>query len=518
MNLTETDLINMRITAEARLNGSDIVKALIEEDVHSRKKAIMAEGEKYYVGEHDILNKDFRNSYLSSTKEGADGQEREFREIFRNPNRSNQRNVSAFHAILVDQKAAYLLGRPPTVTVDGAERNKKLRIFEEIISNAAKEEFNEVFYNMVVGASNKGTEFLHFYYDGGKLKYTIVPSEEIIPIYDSEYESEIVELIRYYTIATVKGKERALRKKVEWWTKSGVTYFAEDERGNFIHDAAYSGGYTPHFWEVKKVNGVETKREAHSWGRVPFIVLRNNSRETTDLQKIKNLIDGYDLISSQGTNDLLDLVALYWSIQGYGGETAGTIAKKLQINRAVNISDSSGAISAKQVDLPVEGRIAWLNMLRRDIFRFGMGIDTENDKLGNASGVSLKFQYTQLDLKANSMTPMLKKAIKEFFWFVTEDYNRKNGSDFDSNLISVALNKTMITNDYEIVEMIEKSKDIVSQKTLLARHPFVDDANEEIEEFMYQQGLREPSENKVAKGEKSLLEEVEKGSELKESI
>ena len=74
--MTETDLINMRITAEAGLNNSSIIKTLIDEDVLSRKKEKMAEGERYYVGEHDILNKDFRNSYLSSTVESPEGTER----------------------------------------------------------------------------------------------------------------------------------------------------------------------------------------------------------------------------------------------------------------------------------------------------------------------------------------------------------------------------------------------------------------------------------------------------------
>jgi SPP1 family phage portal protein len=179
----------------------------------------------------------------------------------------------------------------------------------------------------------------------------------------------------------------------------------------------------------------------------------------------------------------LDLVTLYWSIQGYGGETADAIARKLQINRAVNISDSSGSIDAKQVNLPVSGRIDWLKMLRRDIFDFGMGVYTDSEKLGNASGVSLKFQYTQLDLKANTMTPRLKSAIKDFFWFITEDYNRNNGTDFDSSLINITINRTMITNDLETVQMIDLSKGIVSDKTLLSKHPFVEDVNEEMREL-----------------------------------
>lgn len=121
---------------------------------------------------------------------------------------------------------------------------------------------------------------------------------------------------------------------------------------------------------------------------------------------------------------------LYWAIQGYGGETAQAIVKKLQMNRAVHVEGGDGGrIEAKQISLPVEGRLEWLKMLRRDIFHFGQGIDTDADRFGNApSGVSLKFQYTQLDLKANALAVKLKRALKEFFWFVTNDYNRRHGA------------------------------------------------------------------------------------------
>jgi phage portal protein, SPP1 family len=487
MLLTETDLINMKITVGAGLNNSAIVRDLINDDVSSDLKKIMETGEKYYVGEHDIRNKDFRKTNISETAT-VDGIETETRELFNNPNRSNHHNVNSFHSILVDQKAAYLVGREPTISVSGAEKSAELKAYEDIITMAANEELNEILSDLVIGASNKGTEYIHFYYDAEfKLKYCIVPANEVIPIYDTEYQTELVELVRYYNITVIKGKDKCLRKKVEWWTKEDVTYYTEDENGRYLLDNKYPINPMPHWFEISSLNGVESHRDAHSWGRVPFIALKNNTRCISDLQKIKGLIDAYDLISSQGTNDLLDLVTLYWSIQGYGGETAGVIARKLQVNRAVNVSDSSGSIDAKQIDLPVSGRIEWLKMLRRDIFNFGMGVDTDNDKLGNASGVSLKFQYTQLDLKANAMMPKLKTAIKDFFWFITDDYNRNNGTDYDSNLINISVNKTMITNDLETVQMIQLSKGDVSDKTLLAKHPFVDDVNEELKELETQE-------------------------------
>ena len=228
----------------------------------------------------------------------------------------------------------------------------------------------------------------------------------------------------------------------------------------------------------------ETETEQHGWGRVPFIPLRNNEKELTDLQLVKGLIDAYDLVSSEGTNNLLDLVDLYWVIQGYGGETASAVAKKLQINKAVQISDSSGNVEAKQVQLPVEGRLDWMQMLRKDIFHFGMGVDTDSDDWGKAaSGVALKFQYAMFYLKINGIVPEIKRAVKEFFRFATEDWNRENGTDWDWRKIQITLNTNGITDDMETMQIIAASKGMVSEKTLLGKHPFVEDVNSEMEQM-----------------------------------
>lgn len=36
------------------------------------------------------------------------------------------------------------------------------------------------------------------------------------------------------------------------------------------------------------------------------------------------------MVASEGVNSMLDLVDLYWVIQGYGGDTASAIAKKIK--------------------------------------------------------------------------------------------------------------------------------------------------------------------------------------------
>ncbi len=483
MFMTQTELINARLTADARVNESDIIKYIIQEDLKSPQKRKMLEGEKYYVGEHDILKKDFTSTRISESKTGRQGEESETISVFRNPNRSNHRNVNPFHKILVDQKVSYIAGREAGICVRGAESNKGLQGYERMLSRFADEEFNETLQDLIAGASNSGYEVLHVYYDwDGKLRYCTIPARECIPIYDTAFERDLEQMIRYYDTVVIRDGKRFIRKKVEWWTKEDVTYYIENEENEFIPDCSYEHNPSPHWWSVTEINGIEKKREAHSWGRVPFIILKNNTKGTTDLEIIKGLIDAYDLISSEGTNNLLDLVDLYWVIAGYGGETASAVAKKLQINKAVSISDSSGSVEARQVELDMESRIAWLNMLRRDIFHFGQGVDVDVERFGTApSGVSLKFQYTLLDLKANNLIAKLKRAIRELFFFVTADYNRKHGTDFDSRLIEITINKSMIANDKETVEMIGMSKDLLSPKTLMAKHPFVEDVNAEME-------------------------------------
>jgi SPP1 family phage portal protein len=271
-----------------------------------------------------------------------------------------------------------------------------------------------------------------------------------------------------------------LRKRVEWWTKEDVTYFIEDDQKNYILDSTMRHNPSPHWWGVATQDGFEKSRKPNNWGRVPFIILRNNHRETTDLEAVKGLIDAYDLISSEGTNNILDLVELYWVIQGYGGDTASAIAKKLQINKAVNITDSSGNVEARQIELSMEGRLNFLKRLRKDIFEFGQGVDVDPEMLGNSpSGVSLKFQYTLLELKASGIGIKLKQVIKELIGYMIEDYNMRFDTNYDTSIISVNLRRNAITNDYETVQMIQMSKGILSDETLLSMHPFVDEISVE---------------------------------------
>jgi len=487
LQITNMELIKQKLAIEGKLSISNIIKQILKDDMDNHAKKMMIVGERYYNGQHDILDHDFRASTVYEDDQTAYGTQ------IVNENNSNHHNVHNIYQQQVDQKTAYIIGKPPSITVEGAEKDSKLKAFEDrITAVSSDEEFADKLNDYITSASNKGVEWLHFYYDKNSLlHYTITPAEGIIPYYDTDYQEELTELIRYYSIVVINNGNEELRKKVEWWTKQDVTYYEETEKGEYVLDITRRPNPHAHWYNITTVDGVEKSVEPQSWGRVPFIPLFNNSRHSSDLMRIKGLQDAYNLISSATTNNQIDLVELYWLVQGYGGETAKAIQRKLQINKAVNISDPSGKITAEQVTLSVSDRIAWLKLLRDDMFRIGLAVDIDDDKLGNApSGVSIAFMYTPLDLKSNMLIIKLKKAMKGFFWFITQDINIKEGTDYDSSLVLFDVKKSRITNEQETIQMIRDSQGLVPDTILLAKHPLVDDVNQAIADLKAQKKER----------------------------
>ena len=251
MYLSEMDLLKARLTAEGRLSQSRILQEILREDSQSEQKRKMREGERYYRCDHDILRKDFRRTTISETKNGAE----ELKPFF-NPNRSNHHNVNPFHHTLVAQKAAYLVGREPTIMVKGEEKSE----YEGELAAFCDAGFNRLLHRWVVGAANKGVEYLHVYYnEDGEFCTCIVPAEELIVCYDAVHQEEMTDVIRYYDIKVLEDGKEHLRRQVEWWTKDDVTYFSENSQGEFLQKKQ-----VPHWLVTKEENGEEVERIAHN--------------------------------------------------------------------------------------------------------------------------------------------------------------------------------------------------------------------------------------------------------------
>lgn len=472
--LTQSQLVELKLMADKATLDTTRISDLIKSDLATDYKQNMKSGVDYYNSLHDIL--DHLNYYT------IDGQKQVDKV------KANNKTPHPFHKILVDQKTAYVAGNPIAITVSSDD--EKVKEYQKELTLQLDESFDDLVNEWIKGSSNKGIEWVHFYVDGkGNLNYCIVPAQQIIAVYDTQYQDDLVYVIRFYVYDLISATgETQQRYKVEWWTKEKVEYWVQTENSQFIHDASYPINPAPHWYSFNTED--ESQREDISWGKVPFVPLQNNSENQSDLHPVKPLIDAYDKVKSGWLNDLDDFAQLIYILKGFQGlrnETSagyselGLFISNLKNDKAIAV-ESDGAVSTLKTEIPVEAREKFLKLTRQEIFYFGEGVDVGDEKnIGQApSGIALKFLYASLDLKANRLIRKLKTSLKEFVWFVTEYINITKNKEYDYEQISFTINKSQIFNEKEKIDGLVASNGMLSKKTILENHPYVDDVSEEM--------------------------------------
>ena len=114
--ITSMELLKKRIAIEGKLNISDIIKSILKDAGDDVKRQYMSIGQDYYENRHDILKEDFTKKWIYDEDEKGN----EHKVLVTNENKSNYKTLHNFHRLLVDQKASFIAGKTPSVTVKGS--------------------------------------------------------------------------------------------------------------------------------------------------------------------------------------------------------------------------------------------------------------------------------------------------------------------------------------------------------------------------------------------------------------
>jgi len=94
--------------------------------------------------------------------------------------------------------------------------------------------------------------------------------------------------------------------------------------------------------------------------------------------------------------------------------------------------------------------------------------------------VALKFMYALLDMKADKTERKFKKALREFLWFIAEYFKYAEKKEYDYRAIQITFNKSIILNEAEKIQSATISKGLISDETIVANHPWVENPQEEL--------------------------------------
>ena len=447
------------------------VVCLIEKFKSSGKREMMLEGERYYRVDNDI-----KNRRITKKVNGHQVEESW---------RANNKLAHAKYKNQVDEKIAYLLSKPVTYKTSEDGDSSYADKIKDILGKYFQYRLTQLGYE----ASNKGIGWLQVYADvEGNLKTMVIPAEQCIPYWKDKTHTELDTMIRVYDTTVWEYSTEKTITNVEVWTENSVAFYRLEGK-LLIYDYGRSmdaGGPVSHY-----KNGDEWQ----AWGKVPFVPFKNNQIEMPDIKFVKSLIDGYDKGRSEAANYVEEVKNLIFVLRGYGGADLDEFMRDINEDRAIKIDDvEDGGVDTITPQMDITALREHYEQLNRDIVEAGQSVNKDLDKFGSApSGVALRFMYSGLDLKCNLMETEFRMGFEQLLYFVDMYLQLTGQGDYEKTEVELVFNRDMAMNESEQIQNCTNSRGTISDKTIIAHHPYVSDVEEEMRLIEEQKRAAGPS-------------------------
>ena len=477
----DKDKINTNYTQEAIEKANDENVNLVLNHIYSFRDSgivkLMKQGEQYYNNDNDIVDR--KRWYIGRRGEKVEA-----------PLLANNKIAHSFLKKLIDQKANYLLSKPFSIKM-----NKGFESYDQLLVDTFNKPFRRQLKNLLKDSIKRGKAWVQVYYDeNGKLSFKRLDAKQVIPIWHDSEHTQLEGIIRFYPVVsyTPSGTRREV-EKVEYWTTQGVWYYQITQDGLIKDPDKKESGYTSGHFKIifEQVNPEtgekETVEKETNWDRIPFICLKYNSEELPLIKFVKDDIDDYDKRRSDSSNDIEDEPNAIKVVKNYNGTDKSEFVKNLaQFHTAFVKGDGGMEILNNQID---DNRVVnHIAQTRKDIYELGRGVDTQEESLGNLSGVALKYRFMDLDLDCTDIEVELSVFLEQVAWFALVDTIGKGGNLTKTEKIefSVEFNKDTLMSESDVINDCKTSVGIVSDETILQNHPWVDDVQAELDKVKQQ--------------------------------
>lgn len=440
------DLINL--DENKRL---EIIKKYIQDFEDTKEK--MTESFKYYDYEQDIDKK-------QRLVIGKDGKLERLSNLPNNKIKDNQ------FAKVVDQKVNYLFSLPPTIKAE--DKN-----YQDELQKLYNRRFTRTLNKTALDSIIYGISWWYLYIDNNELKYELIDAKEVVPIWKDNKHEKLEAVIRVYTVNEIEDGKMKQITKIKLFTDDIVFSYRLEDGFNYVLESKNS------YLQDELGNN-------YSFGKIPFIYFKSNN-ERPLLKRCKSLQDGINTILSNFQDNMLeDKRSSILVIKNYDGEDLGEFRQNLSQYGAVKVRDASdgrGGVDALEVSVNSENYKLILQILKEKLIENCRGIDFKNDRTTNAPNeLNIKSMYTDIELDANAMELEFTASLEH----LEEFYKQVNNIKTDE-VSKVNFKRNIMVNDESTINMIRNSLGIVSDETLLAVHPFVDNVVEEMKKVKAQE-------------------------------
>lgn len=389
--------------------------------------------------------------------------------------RSNTKIEHPFLWKFVNQKARYLLAKPWSVACED-------KAYSEALGEVFDKTFRRKIKSLGKGAVRSGIAWLQPYFNDGKLAFMRIPSTELIPIWNDPEHTDLYAFIHVYDQTIFIGNRKHTITHAEFWWSGGVKWYVTD---------AFSGSRATDFHVDKEHGSEETDwtephfyvgNKAYNWEIPPIVWLKYNEEEIPLCHFVKDLIDDVNWQTSVTADTLRDIANFVYVLRGYGGQDLGEFVQELQDALAIKV-DNDGGVDKLAAELNIDAVMAFLGKQRRDLYDFASSVDTKDPDLGNASGTAINFRYMDLQGDCEDLADELQDTFQRLKVFLDLYFQVVGKGDFTDVDFDIIFNMDMPVNESDVINNVRNSDGIISKRTQLQNHPWVEDVQEEIDQI-----------------------------------
>ncbi len=478
MQITETERINyiLKKGKENSIDLKEFIKIQIAEFENSEEYKEMLAGMNYAQNENDIKNK---KRYWTDSR----GIRRVTKKLANNQLR---------HPIprkMKLQKQGYLLKKKITIKQvldeNETENTEYIKHIKQIFNNR----MHKMLKRTLGGAIDAGIIWWQPYVDEqGKFKTKLRYSIEMIPQWeDREHENLSAMIIKYPIIVYDKNGKKTIYK-VEYWDLEGIRYFVEDG-SSLIEDIEMI--------DEERIIGTDNEgntlcchfllnNEKCLWEKLPFIYWKYNDDEKPIIHYLKSLVDCYDKLTSTIADTIEDTPNAVKVVKNYT-QKVEELCENLNTFGLILVQ-GDGDFKYESPQINIEAFKTFIEQLRKDIYEAGFGVDTESDKFGNQpSGVAIQELYEDLDLDCSNIETEFQASLEYYKFFIDSYLALTTKVDYSNIELEYIFNKSMIIDESEKIQNCKNSTGQISNKTIRANHPWVQDTDAEERQIVIEQ-------------------------------
>jgi hypothetical protein len=164
-------------------------------------------------------------------------------------------------------------------------------------------------------------------------------------------------------------------------------------------------------------------------------------------------------------------------LKNYDGTNIADFRQNLAtygVIKVTTVDGVQGGVDTLKVDVNAANYQAELMQLKRAIVENGRGFDAKEERMdGDPNQMNIESMYTDIDLDVNTLESEFQAGFDELKWFIDQYLIHIGKPNYAEEKVEFIFDRDFFINETAKIDNIIKSRDLVSDETLLEHHPLV---------------------------------------------